>query len=264
MSILSFHQKAQPPAPLVKKPVKGQPLLLVIPFYFRDAWLAVELLNWCAELDGKLNCECLLAFDEDSRQEAGPVVTAAVGLFKATHLLHYPSPRERVWPRSNNHMFTHVANHVSRHFPHSPWLLLETDTVPLRPGWFGELQREYWLGDKPFMGHVVDGMGHMNGQGIYPPSVSQYTRLAFNCPDGWAWDIAMRPETEAFTHDAKKLIGHIWNMGKDGNPVMSGDGICPSFKDQATVDRFICPEAATFHRCKDATLIHRLRERRQN
>jgi hypothetical protein len=247
------------PDPLAGYIHPGHPLVVVLPFYHGDVDQAVGLLKWIAELGG-VNRDCVLAFDQEAENSIELVLEAAHRAFSSVTTHRYRPPDSRVWPLGNNWMFTSVATYMKRR--RRPWLLLETDAIPLRPDWVELYEAQYQRGQKPFMGHIVSGMGHMNGQGVYPADVARWTTLAFCPPRRWAWDIAMREETEAITHAANDIVGHVWAMTETNEPKMEGDGPAPSFPNQASVDRFITPGMATFHRNKDHTLIERLRERR--
>jgi hypothetical protein len=75
-----------------------------------------------------------------------------------------------------------------------------------------------------------------------------------------AWDWEMTGEIIHLAHNSRQMC-HCWGI-VNGQP-SPYEGPAASFSAQEQVDRWVPPEAATFHRSKDGTLIARLRERRK-
>jgi hypothetical protein len=238
------------------------PMLIVLPFCRADHWLALKNLEWAETLqrmdpamglDGPfdpLPFECLLAADEHTPVSA--VERQARRVFQSVELFRYAHPARNTWPQGSNWMFVNVARRIAL-IERRPWLLWETDAVPLTSRWLEAIQLEYRTAGQPFMGAIVDiARRHMNGQGCYPPDVATWTSRAFSPAAGEAWDTAMAAETLPHTHAANHLLHNVWL--EDGRYV-------PTFPTQREVEQLIPPGAVLFHRCKDGTLIDRLRER---
>jgi hypothetical protein len=62
-------------------------------------------------------------------------------------------------------------------------------------------------------------------------------------------------------HNAEPLIQHVWGIvNGQTHPIL---GEAPVFRTQNEVKSWLNPKAVLFHRCKDASLIDRLREIRK-
>ncbi len=142
-----------------------------------------------------------------------------------------------------------------------PWLWLEPDAVVLRRDWLRVLEREYHHHQKPFFGPIVQGMGHMNGVGIYPANAQQKLKRTLSGPTGVAWDSEMMPEMIHETYDACNFIQHCWAI-ENGIP-HPFHGADVAFPTQEHVDAWVLPSAVVFHRIKNTTLIERLMERKR-
>jgi hypothetical protein len=165
----------------------------------------------------------------------------------------------RAWPQPNNWAWQEIARFMASHSKEA-WYWWETDAVPLKAGWLDTLQAEYLKGGKPFMGHVVDKMGHMNGAAIYPANVGKFCINCFITREA-AWDVILGTSIHGKVHRANHLMQHVWNLDSDFKPCMEG-GVPPSFPDQHTVDFIVNPDAVVFHRCKDGSLAKRLMDKK--
>lgn len=244
-------------------------MIIVLPLCNKDAIAAIKNLAWMFELDGKTTFECLLAWPEGTRGEFIERMRAnAAKVFARVHEIEYPEATETTWPAGCNWAWQSVARYIpmvtnykgnssplDKVFPtDTPWLFLEADAVPLKPGWMQTLWDEYKRGDKPFMGHIVQDMGHMNGVAVYPNHVSMYARDAFHVVHS-AWDVALREQTIDITHNANHLIQHCWCLRNNDTPMHNGDGPVASFRDVGHMHRILAPGAVLFHRTKDGSLI---------
>lgn len=242
-------------------------MVVCMAFYWRDFQNAIRLLEWAEELHGMTRFEVVLHTDD--RTPITQVKEAAERVFREVHLSFYDY-RALGWPAANNHVWREAVSYMELHHPNAPWLFWETDGVPLVPRWLDAIEDAYRRGRKPFAGHIVRGDGpvnyHMNGLGVYPPNVRDYTLRAFTVDQWaelWAWDVAMREETARHTADISHLIGHVWHMDEFGAPTNAVAGRLPTFRTEADVERLARPPMVLFHRNKDLTLIDRLRERKE-
>lgn len=250
-------------------------VIVVIPFCNKDAQQAAKNVDWMRELDGKTGYRCMLAFPDSTDQKwVDRVQSTASQTFSDVHLFVYPESSEITWPAGANWAWQNVARYIpmvttrkgnsspfDKIYPaNEPWLWLEADAIPTKPGWIDSLAAEYAKGGKPFMGHIVKNMGHMNGVGVYPNHVSMFATKPLQCQHA-AWDVVMREETIDITHSANHLIQHCWVLIND-QPHHNGDGIVATFRDVGHMQRILDPNAVLFHRCKDGSLIDCLMQSR--
>jgi hypothetical protein len=224
--------------------------LLVLPFCSKDYKSALLNLKLCGILDGKTNHSILLSYDDTTKPSmVEQVGDAARKCFRTVYHFCYESPKEKKWPKPQNHAFYRTCSYVEKHFT-GAWFWWEQDAVPLKRGWYSELCVEYDRGDKPFGGHIVENMGHMNGTAFYPCDLKSYVNLG---ESEKAWDLAIRSKTIDKTHRMNRLIQNVWAFDKEGKHTLAS-GEVPSFKNEKTVFEFVDFGACIFHRCKDGTL----------
>lgn len=239
-------------------------MILVLPLCNKDATLAYKNLQWIHELDGKLNHPCIVSY-EDGTDPAK--VSAMLALASETFIdvkdFHYPEATSKNWPAGANWAWQNVARYIPMVYTkEEPWLFLEADATPLKKGWLDTLEQEYRKGGKPFMGHIVQDMGHMNGVAIYPNHVSWFARKPFLVEQS-AWDVSLMEETIELTHNANHLIQHCWGLASNDMPQHRGDDPVASFRDTGHMLRVVDPNAVLFHRCKDGSLIDCLSQMNQ-
>lgn len=227
-------------------------LRVVIPFTTKEVPLVLKNLALVKKLDGKLDAPALLPFEEGT-DGVQAVVDAAEKIFTQVECLTYHKGPTG-WPQGPNHAFKATAWHLGERSKRdlASWLWWEADAVPLRKGWLTDLDAAHANGGQPFSGHVVEGMGHMNGVGIYPPDVRLHSSNAMLCMNT-PWDVAMKKETARFTHAINHLILHVWNV-HNGAAVNSPEGSPLTVKNKKELARWITPEAALLHRCKDGSV----------
>jgi hypothetical protein len=143
-----------------------------------------------------------------------------------------------------------------------PWLLLETDAVPVRPRWLHDIAEDHVAKKKPFSGHWSETNKVFNGTAVYPPNVVRYSPKAleasiFEDPKGRQspWDVYGSNEIERYLNKANHLFQHCWNDDKTGKPY--------TFPTIDAVKAVVRKGVAVFHRCKDASLTLRLHEQNQ-
>jgi hypothetical protein len=234
--------------------VEGE-LRVVFPFHNGDGGLLAKMLEFSFWLGGEQAFEACLAYDYGTRPElAGEVRRAAEKAFARVIEIRYPVPRYNRWPYAANVAFQYSADFMAQ--GDSPWLWCEADAVPLRADWLAQLAREYLQRGRPFFGPVVAGRGHMNGVGIYPAETPLLAPKAMVAEWG-AWDTDMRPDMIHLCHDASALIQHCWGI-VNGQP-HPYEGGPAEFRRRENLG-WVLPGAVLFHRCKDGSLMDRLRE----
>lgn len=243
-------------------------MIVVIPLCNKDGNLCIKSLEWQRDLDPKIEWDCLLAVDESTQPD---LIRKATELSKSTYRnvieFRYPKPPIPSWPAAPNHVWQNVARFIAyfrSKFKDQPWLFLEPDAIPIRSGWWSDIEKAYFDKKKPFMGHVVNGMGHLTGVAVYPPSVSDYLSSALMVTNA-AWDVVLGKELNDrgaindLVYNNWKLFQHVWAMGPDFKPTNDSSFPVPTFSDFNTMLKWVDLEAAIFHRNKDGTLIDWLR-----
>lgn len=225
-------------------------LLVVLPFTTGEVPLVLKNLALVRKFDGRLPNRVLLTSEEGTTRR-DEVRSAAECTFSAVDSFEYhrgPSG----WPMGPNHAFKMTAFHLAQVKTPNAWLWWESDATPLCKGWLEVLWHAYVAGGKPFAGHVVGGMEHMNGVGIYPPDVGQYSVRALTSMKT-PWDVAMKHETQPHTTNLNHLILHYWNIHEGAN--YNGPlGVPLSVKSKKDLKKWITDEAVLLHRCKDGSV----------
>ena len=235
---------------------RGIPMTVVLPFCNRDAEFQLRNVRWMRELDAKLTCHALLLYPNDT---LNPYVknmgTEASSAFTSVQRRPYYGTSNSGWPSGANKAWQTAAAEM---MPVGPWLWLEADANPLCSGWLDAIAAKYARCGKAFFGPIVEGRGHMNGVGIYPADTPKRCPKAMACTDV-AFDYVMRPEMIHDCYDASRDIQHCW--GIVGGKPHATDGNAAHFSSQTDLANWLDPNAVLFHRCKDGSLIDRLRER---
>jgi len=235
-------------------------LQVVLPFCNKDARLAAKNLQWMAELGPRVSNKALLCFPKDTvASSVASMEHCARLVFSDVTRFVCPGTSTQAWPLGPNIAFQTTA-HYMHAYGTAPWLWLEADAVPLCQGWLQRLETHYRQRGKSFFGPIVPGRGHMNGVAIYPKN------MAARCPramaaTSMAWDYVLGGEMGGDNFDASSLIQHCWGIvNRMPHPT---DGPPAVFFTPAEVKAWVQPQAVLFHRCKDGTLIDRLRQMRR-
>lgn len=227
-------------------------MLCIIPFFAGDKPQAIRLAEWIAELGGVKGHDCLLAVhkDTDSAGVIEPLTEAFGRVAEFTISDDMIVEREQhAW--AANVMWKRTLNHVSAMNEPQPWLWLEPDAVPLVKTWLDQIDAAYQAGGRPFMHCLVETTrGKSNsGCGVYPVNVCHFTDRLWELSNV-SWDIHLFEEFSKHTYYTP-LIQDVGFM-LDGKTL-------PTFEDHESLT-LLRPAAVLFHRCKDGTLMDRLRE----
>jgi hypothetical protein len=224
----------------------------------KDVDACLKLINWCNELDTYPNHQALIVTSSLITPEQGSTLLgAAQKSFSKVWCIRQQIPDESGWPGSCNRMFQLAAQWVED-VGQRPWLWLESDAAPLRPGWLDAIEQEYKASDKPFMGTVFDWISatnyrpHLTGNAVYPANIKRINPYALTTAS-MPWDTCRPDLTLPRTHQTR-LICHRWGNRETNEP--------PTFPDAISL-LSIPDDAVIFHRCKDGTLIDRMREARE-
>lgn len=221
-------------------------MIVVLPFFSGDESLAHKNILWMQKLDPKIDADCVLAYDYQTKPDR--IASVAGQIFRKVHLYTYKPPPDPKWPRASNWVFQHVAWHMHGNFK-EPWLWLESDCVPVRAGWYRAIKECHERAGKPFTGHWNEKTKVWNGVSVYPPNTPHYGQnlmLAQNNP----WDVWASKDVAPHLNIANHLFQHIWHDEQTQEAF--------TFPNQETVRRVIRPGVYLFHRCKDGSLIDRL------
>lgn len=235
-------------------------LLVVLPFFYGDAHLLLNNLAWMKELDGKLDYDCLLSTDNFTDPEPGRALAST--MFRKVEVFRYQAQPIKDWPWPQNNAFTSVSWHIAAKHKR-PWIWVETDAVPMCKGWLDALWADYQKGGKPFGGHWNHATNVFNGVAIYPPEVARYSenmmmvnlldvKDASGKPHQPPWDAYGSKQVKPHLHQMNHLMQHIWRNDATGEAW--------TFPDRASVERVIRNGVVLFHRCKNQSLVARLRE----
>lgn len=234
---------------------EAPPLEVVFQFCHRDYNQALKVLKWSADLNKQPNTIHLVT-DEGFRCDGAERIARAS--WKNVHI-HRISPCNLGWPRSNNHAFVETCKIMKD--GKSPWLLWETDMIPTRKDWLQQLEKEYAIAKKPFMGAWVDSYDLMNGGAIYPSDVMAWCPQFFNNHNAVAegYDMAMAPEMVWFMHPANHMMPNIFNSRSNGRP--SGLNSNVPVWTQEMFDWVCTHNVCIIHRDKSGDTIDFLRKR---
>lgn len=187
-------------------------MIAVIPFCEKDAWLALRNVEWAKQLDGHLDFDAVLSYDENTSSKWVEQIRAlASGLFRSVTDNRYDPPYKETWPHAANHAWQKAAWRMYDHHRNQSWLWWEADATPLRAGWLMALELAHKDGGRLFSGHIVMGdgkLGHMNGVGIYPWDVVERSAHAMTCRAS-PFDVVLKGDVISDTHPLNHLICHF-------------------------------------------------------
>lgn len=231
-------------------------MLCVIPFFSGDRHLALQLAQHIERLGGVKHHTCLLVVDKGTMKDG--VVEPLQKAFASVEVIYAePAGAQGTWGNGTtdataaNEMFLTAAIYVQERLK-VPFFWMEPDATPMRSTWLDEIEAEYKSGRKAFMGAYVNippHEPHMSGVAVYPAIVAEHSMDMMRAAN-IAWDYTGRHDTIG------KGKAHFTNLIQHEYRV---HGESPTFPTQESL-KVIRPETAVFHRCKDGTLIERLRE----
>lgn len=246
----------------------------------RDFMLLWDLVAWMHELEGCLiESDVVVTCEHDLDPDLVEVLLDHLRRTFAGRVWSNRAPfqlADETWPLGPDWLFACTAQWAHRW--ECDFVVLEPDISVLKPNWCDTLRRAYYGGGRPFMG-TREAAGsahpeHMPGNGVYPWNTHQYLSMKrLEIPfDVW---LAERGVMRDNLVTVTPLIQQVWSVkdfqerqGKNGGMAMPsrqpGSVIAAlTFPDWETVEAVVSPLAVVFHRCKDGSLIQRLRERRR-
>jgi hypothetical protein len=240
------------------------PLICLLPYCQKDAAQAERLLSWIAELDRHVPHPCVLVADDAVDRETKVKLNGMakdVFSFAETIIVKAPAVVGENYHVPAAAMFSAGARQVQECYKW-PFLWLEPDCVPLKPGWMSQMAEAYAESPKRFMGAMIelDQPGvpkvHMAGVGIYPNNA--YGVLKPYCDGKAHWDMEMAGYVVPRGTNTP-LLWHRWGQPKDP-PTFKAQKLETDGPNVGTLD-MIPSEAVLFHRTKDSGLIDLLRGR---
>lgn len=230
-------------------------MIIATSCYRDDEWRLLKLLKWIAFLQGDETVaypHILCILYERRCQHIEELKRLATKCFTKVFMAPYEDGNLSVSPLIENKVMRMLSLWMDEKFG-CPWFFLDNDSVPLKVDWAEQIEREYYSHNEPFMGHIVEGMGHMTGAcAMYPPRIARLSLSAMTS-DADAQDRLLFND-KVSVHRANHLIHQVWNVDANGNPTLL-QGEPPTFKSTDDVIRLIPATAVIFHRCKDASLI---------
>jgi hypothetical protein len=231
-------------------------MIVVLPFYAGDADQLLDLLSFMGHLGGCPRHSALLVADAgvDWATAVG-LLEEASGVFRAVKFI-VNETHVAGWPMGANSLFVAAATHAKE--INEPFLWLESDAIPVRPGWLEDIHAAYHGG---FMGHIysaplVESTKFLSGVAVYPPDAIDYIGPCIIADPLKGFDVSSSFGVLSSAHHTN-LIQHFFGE----------IGLAPTFGDvrrtESPVNFFtlseLHPEAVLFHRNKDGTLIDLLR-----
>lgn len=240
-------------------------MLIVIPVCERELPLAQKLASYIASLGGVQRHQVLVAVAPSCPADRVEAIRATLApAFASAGILPLEAVLEAGWPRSANSMFSRVVSQIG--IPAQPWFFFEVDNTPLAPTWADQIEEEYNLAQKPYLGVVqpaklrdpqtgevvkVDGE-FVVGSAVYPRDFCRRSTVWRFLDTDEPFDVRLRWEIRPHAHPTK-LIAFNW---RSVNYTRADDGriICDPLDSRSITDPI--PETAVLlHGCKDGSLI---------
>lgn len=218
-----------------------------------------EWLEWVAQLGGAKNHEALLVADCATQwSDCLSIVDLAQAVFGRVELAATDKSVSG-WPAGSNALFRHAAEEMNRRG--QPFFWIEPDAIPLKSGWLDAIEAAYKTCGKPFMRQLYKSSpaetipaDMMSGIGVYPADTIKTVGHLLN---GNAWDVSIAKATTPHTADTSLIQSHWGALRSSPTFVQRQDRTPPN----AFTLQALHPDAVLFHRNKDGTLIHLLREK---
>lgn len=238
-------------------------MLVVTATHSGDIAEAIRLYKWIKRLGLLKEHSCLLIIDPATPFDKSiELRVLAEEIFK-TALLATLDVHVEGWPDAPNQAFQKAAEIISDSKTewHRPFLWLEPDTVPMRPGWLDEIELVYEACGSRYMGHIYQSEDrhrlapYFSGIAVYPPDCA--SELVFK--SNQAWDVVNADLILGLAHNTP-LIHHRWGTPDRPPEFVEGEwsGSVPPFP---IPFGWLPKECALFHRDKSGSLMRILEKR---
>jgi hypothetical protein len=182
------------------------------------------------------------------------------GVFSKIGLHWFSEDGPKGWPLGPNFYWFETIKYLTGTNNNLPWLWMELDCTPLKPGWADALEEEYLKCGTPFLGmHGWSGeppVKHLVGVAAYPPQVSDHSKLYNEVPNsGIAFDVVCQDEFVPKSTESR-LMQHGFRTGNyrrlpDG--ILQGEHLNGS-PGGRQYDQPVREEAVLHHGCEDGSL----------
>jgi len=159
---------------------------VVIPVHPSNLRSALRLAHRIKETGGAENHRCVIA--SDSLSAAQTLKDALEGTFQEI-ILCVSSPLDPHWPRKENELFKHCADHFWMVY-HEPWLRLETESVPLSITWLDDIAEAFANipRTRKILGARLSDERRFPGTAVFPADVINCSLQAFAPTSTWYSD----------------------------------------------------------------------------
>lgn len=232
-------------------------MIVVLPFSRGDANLALQLLEFIAQLGGTKQHDCLLvadaAVDWGRSLECLEVARYA---FRDAQIVTTQTTVQG-WPQGANALWLRAAAECKAR--NVSWLWLEPDAIPLKRGWLVAIDKCRGNG---YFGQIYPwqkgGLLVMSGIAVYPPHAIDECGPIIQSQMHVAFDVSTAIVTQPKATDTN-LIQHVW--GEDNRPPVFVEHRTPASPRNAMTLADLSSAAVLFHRNKDGTLEDLVRRR---
>jgi hypothetical protein len=241
-------------------------MLILFPTHRGDIRALQNLLRWILQLGPLKNHDALICADAATpMNEAEQAHIIAKEIFREVRVITNPQPVSG-WKEGSWSLFQAATEYIEKEWP-QPFLLMETDAIPLKSHWLGEIDvhyKIYWSESRvennspPFMGHIYDSLSpvgtFMSGIAVYPPNT--FSRFP-KSEQPVHWDVhGAQLMVSQGVHT--NLIYHVFD-GPNHRPVSEWWEKPDMLVDGRPL--VIPPECVLFHRDKGQTLIPLLKRK---
>ena len=248
--------------------------IVVLPCHKGDFESAKSLVAWMNELHPlgggvmfQNDYSLLIAADAVDRNELVALAETAKKSFLHVFAIQINvPPNNQGWVKGSDYMFLKVAEWVKR-YAKSPFLWMEPDAIPLKPGWRAVIFNEYANQPYRYMGAVVRQSSqpdmpkaHLNGNAVYPnDAIDTFGKIQAIYQGTQPFDIASAAEVVPATFNSP-LFQSFWGT-PDLPPIFVKDRKADAPQHHIDFEKFLRPDAVFFHRDKTHSLIPLLREK---
>jgi hypothetical protein len=240
---------------------------LVIPISFRDIALVRETLPLLLRFGPYPKHSLAVTATPESFAEAEKITAQLAPLFARSICWRVPGLTEAGWPKTPNLYFARVMNALwsTRNTEAVYWF--EPDNTPTRKGWLEQINEEYLISGKPYLGAVRPCFFNnsagvrtrsgvfMTGTGVYPADFYPKCKLHLAKCGELPWDVALRNVIVPECHHTA-LIQDNWQS----NNYRRGRGksiVCGAAHEHGVAEP-IRKDAVVVHGCKDGSLARLL------
>jgi hypothetical protein len=232
-------------------------MLTVLGFSARDVDLAIQLVEFIAQLGGANQHDCLLVGDAAvDWGKSVDLLSLANHAFRRATIICTAEPVQG-WPQGANALWLLAAAVCKER--NTSWLWLEPDVVPVKRAWLVAIDKVKGDG---YFGHIYPfqraGLLVMSGIAVYPPQAIDEMGPLIRAQPQVAFDVSTAIITQpqaVSTH----LIQHVW--GEDNLPPTFVEYKTPASPRNALTLEDLHPQAVLFHRNKDGTLEDLIRRK---